>query len=227
MSIKNAFRAVLFFFSKPELQVVASIPSNQFDSCVLPKAMHHAKGGNHLSMRHISLIFGLEFQRLDDEFYLCASNLWAYLAARRGDWICASKLLAFMHEHPNQALPVPLIPSQGTVGFEGDILKRLCLLPEHCNPGLLYDLIPLMGGMMYLLRAYPAESGAQSWEDSCFQELLLNRNFSPIPRCCRSYSPTSIRGGKSLHFWQIIAMFIDALHSYIREIMDKRHSIDL
>ena len=227
MGIKKLFRAFVFFLFQLDLCVITTAPKHRIDNCVLPKAMKLANKGNSLAMRHISVIFDLEHKNLDDDFYLYASNLWAYLAAQRGDSVCTSKLLQFMREHPGESLPVPLSLRDGAVKTTGDLLNRLCLLPECCNPELFYDLLPLLGGRMYLLRAYPGETNAEVWEDSCFQESLLNRHFKVIPGCYRNYSPSSLRSGKRPSIWQIISMFIDACRSRVQEYRDKHYSLDL
>ncbi len=226
MNVKKFFRRLKFLFFRPELDVQPDAQLRDSSNSALPNGMRLSNKSNHLVMRHISVLFELEYKSLGDEFYLFASNLWAYLAAWNGDSFCISKLLGFMREQPGEALTVPLDLINGAVNainVPGVLLEELCLLPAHCNIELSYDLLPLLGGRLYVLRAYPAGSTG-IFEESCYQEHLLYRSLRPIPYCYRNYSPHSLRSGKRLGIGEIISMFLEACR--IRQA-DEHYTIDL
>lgn len=214
MKLKRYLRGLLFSRIRVPLRAEDS-PLPEKPRQLPEKLLWAARRGNGLAMQCLAGYFE-EGQEL---FSRRAAELWYLLAARQGSRAACGRLLRFMAEQPGQPLSVPLDPFKGAVNVPGRLLGCLGLLPEECSEGLFYDLLPVRGCGLFLLRSYPDEGG-RSWEDGMYQEQLLSRNFSPIHGSCCFLSPDSSRSGRSLGALELAVMLFDTLRFRVMERRD-------
>lgn len=221
MRLKDKFLGFLFSRANFSLSEENPVPPAQGDSkealILSDNLLLLAKHGNPLAMRTVSVLFDREYEKqCDNEFYLCAANFWAYLAARAGNKVSINKLRKYQNENSGKALKLPFDPRKGAVDIPGLSLHQLGLLPSSCNAGLFYDLLPLLKGRYFLLRAYPNEGFVYEFEDSFFEEKLLTRHFGELVGSSKTFPPTSNRYGRKISLSQLCSMLYDS-HLYARE----------